>query len=129
MKNLFSYLKNRPIYLLLGKYHKVKMSRVTSIFGTSIINYGIDDIFTNTKLIDSLDNNLSIFPSRIDRNLDLLIDIWKNYVNKYNKSSLDNIDYAFLGAWNFKDEIFKKEKKFLKKGGKFITHVPFPKII
>jgi len=24
---------------------------------------------------------------------------------------------------------FKKEKKFIKSGGKFITHVPFPKII
>ena len=45
------------------------------------------------------------------------------------KNLLDNVDYIFLGAWNFKDEIFKKEKKFLKKGGKFITHVPFPKII
>ena len=36
----------------------------------------------------------------------------------------DTVDYAFLGAWNFKKEIFKKEKKFLKRGGKFITHVP-----
>ena len=34
------------------------------------------------------------------------------------------VDYAFLGAWNFKKEIFKKEKKFFKRGGKFITHVP-----
>ena len=51
------------------------------------------------------------------------------YVKKYKKNLLDNVDYIFLGAWNFKDEIFKKEKKFLKKGGKFITHVPFPKII
>ena len=34
------------------------------------------------------------------------------------------VDYAFLGAWNFKKEIFKKEKNFLKKGGRFITHVP-----
>ena len=41
----------------------------------------------------------------------------------------ENVDYAFLGAWNFKDEIFKKEKKFIKRGGKFITHVPFPKIL
>ena len=40
-----------------------------------------------------------------------------------------NIDYAFLGAWNFKDEIFKKEKNFIKRGGKFITHIPNPKII
>ena len=36
----------------------------------------------------------------------------------------NSVDYAFLGAWNFKKEIFKKEKNFLKRGGKFITHVP-----
>ena len=47
---------------------------------------------------------------------------------KYKKIP-DDIHYAFLGAWNFKDEIFKKEKKFIKRGGKFISHVPFPKII
>ena len=36
----------------------------------------------------------------------------------------NTVDYAFLGAWNFKREIFKKEKNFFKRGGKFITHVP-----
>jgi len=41
----------------------------------------------------------------------------------------DSVDYAFLGAWNFKKEILKKEKNFIKRGGKFITHVPLPKII
>ena len=30
---------------------------------------------------------------------------------------------------NQQEEIFKKEKKFIKNGGKFITHVPKPKII
>ena len=48
---------------------------------------------------------------------------------KYNKKLINNADYLFLGAWNFKNEIFLKEKNFLKRGGKFITHVPFPKII
>ena len=48
---------------------------------------------------------------------------------KYKKNILDKVDYAFLGAWNFKKEILKKEKKFLNDGGKFITHIPFPKII
>ena len=47
---------------------------------------------------------------------------------KYNKKILNDYDYVFLGAWNFKDEILNKEKKFIKKGGKFITHVPSPKI-
>ena len=41
----------------------------------------------------------------------------------------NKVDYAFLGAWNFKKEILAKEKEFLRRGGKFITHVPFPKII
>ena len=40
-----------------------------------------------------------------------------------------SVDYAFLAAWNFKKEIFKKEKNFLKKGGGFITHVPKVKIL
>ena len=41
----------------------------------------------------------------------------------------DNVDYAFLGAWNFEKEIIKKEKSFLKRGGKFIVHVPKVRII
>ena len=51
------------------------------------------------------------------------------YVQKYNRILTNQADYVFLGAWNFKKEIFKKEKKYIKKGGKFITHVPTPKII
>ena len=50
-------------------------------------------------------------------------------VKKYKKLDRKKIDYAFLGAWNFKNEIFKKEKKFIKDGGKFITHIPFPMIL
>ena len=41
----------------------------------------------------------------------------------------DSVDYAFLGAWNFKKEIFKKETNFIKRGGKFITHVPKVRIV
>ena len=53
----------------------------------------------------------------------------KILIKNYNKLSTKNSEYVFLGAWNFKDEIFKKEKKFILEGGKFITHVPYPKII
>ena len=45
------------------------------------------------------------------------------------KGMNNSVDYAFLGAWNFKKEILNKEKDFIKKGGKFITHVPFIKIL
>ena len=50
-------------------------------------------------------------------------------IKKYEKTLLDNVDYIYLGAWNFKNEIFKKEKNFIKRGGRFITHVPKPRII
>ena len=49
-------------------------------------------------------------------------------VRKYEKSVLDKKVFYFLGAWNFKDEIFIKEKNFIKKGGKFILHLPMPHI-
>ena len=53
----------------------------------------------------------------------------KIQIRKYKKLDLKKNCYVFLGAWNFKDEIFKKEKTFIKSGGKFITHIPHPKII
>ena len=51
------------------------------------------------------------------------------YIKRYNGPLTNEADYVFLGAWNFKQEIFKKEKKYIRRGGKFIIHVPFPKII
>ena len=51
------------------------------------------------------------------------------YIKDYNKNLLNKADYVFLGAWNFKEEIFKKERQYIKNGGKFITHVPIPRIV
>ena len=50
-------------------------------------------------------------------------------IKEYNKTLLNKANYVFLGAWNFKEEIFKKERRYIKNGGKFITHVPIPRII
>ena len=78
---------------------------------------------------------------KIDKKLvDFVIDTTPNKWNKFTPGShipilkyrpeiLNEIDYAFLGAWNFKKEILNKEKKYFKNGGKFITHVPKVKII
>jgi len=41
----------------------------------------------------------------------------------YKKFSKEFFDYSFLFAWNHKKEIEKKESKYLKKGGKWITHL------
>jgi len=78
---------------------------------------------------------------KINKNLiEYFLDTTKDKQNKYTPGTKipiykysgfieDNIEFVFLGAWNFKDEIFKKEKKFIKRGGKFIIHTPIPKII
>ena len=36
----------------------------------------------------------------------------------------ESVDVAYLGAWNFRAEIMNKELNYLRRGGKFITHVP-----
>lgn len=40
-----------------------------------------------------------------------------------------NVDYAFLFAWNHLKEISASQAWFTEKGGKWITHVPRPRII
>ncbi len=72
--------------------------------------------------------------------LDYVVDTTKNKQGKFTpgqhipiispeKGFNSSVDYAFLGAWNFKKEILNKEKEFVKRGGKFITHVPKVMII
>ncbi|MFL2897883.1 MAG: methyltransferase domain-containing protein [Candidatus Pelagibacter sp.] len=50
-------------------------------------------------------------------------------IKKYKKLSRKDADVVFLGAWNFKKEILKKERMFKKEGGKFLIHVPKVKLI
>ena len=47
----------------------------------------IDEIFINTPINDGLIENRAIFTSRNDRNLDLLINIWKNHIYSRNKKT------------------------------------------
>tara|TARA_R110000824_G_scaffold263959_1_gene452754 strand:- start:185 stop:1372 length:1188 start_codon:yes stop_codon:yes gene_type:complete len=72
--------------------------------------------------------------------IDCIVDMTPDKQNKYSPGMhipivsidiglTDDVKYIFLGAWNFKDEIMKKEPEFIKRGGKFITHVPIVHII
>ena len=81
-KQFISYIKHKPKLALLSKYHKSQRSLFTRIFGHFFLEYGVDQQFLDKDLekISLIDKNLAIFTSRPDRNLDLLIDIWKNKI-------------------------------------------------
>jgi glycosyltransferase involved in cell wall biosynthesis len=79
-KQLLSYFKHKPKYILIGKYHKKNRSKLISLFGASILNLGVDDIFIKTELSADIDMSQAIFTSRSDRNSDLLINIWKDKI-------------------------------------------------
>jgi methylation protein EvaC len=95
--------------------------------GGGIVGYGA------TSKSTTLLNYARIGPNLID----YICDITPNKINKYTPGThilirphdaflADNPSYVLLLAWNHKEEIFKKEKAYRKKGGKFITF--FPKV-
>ena len=99
-KQLFAYLKYKPKVCFLSNYHKKNRSKLLYLFGHIRLNWSVDEIFLNTKLNDKVDNNLAIFSSRQDRNLELLLNIWKNkIIKKNNKLKL----LATENNYNFQD--------------------------
>ena len=96
----------------------------------TVIGYGASAKFIQVSNMCNLDNTL------IDYVIDTTPDKQNKYtpkskipIKKYDEESLKNVDYCFLGAWNFSSEIMEKENKFLRSGGKFITHIPKLRII
>jgi methylation protein EvaC len=41
----------------------------------------------------------------------------------------NNIKYAFLGAWNFHEQILYQESAYKQSGGRFLSHVPYVKLL
>ena len=116
-KQLLSYLKNKPQFLLLGNYHKSKMTKLVSLFGTKIIDYGIDNIFLKTKINTNINNNNAMFISRKDRNLNLLINIWKNKIypkNKNAKLHITPLKDLRLNSYNIQNREFEDQHYLLK---------------
>ncbi len=84
---LLNYMKFRPKIVLLGEYHSKNRNILLKLFGTINLEWAIDEIFINTPINDGLIENRAIFTSRNDRNLDLLINIWKNHIYSRNKKT------------------------------------------
>jgi len=110
--------------LLLDIFIRIKKKR------KKIIGYGATAKATTVLNFCNLDSDfIDYFIDTTPEKQNKYMPGKKIKIIKYNSKLVLNSDYIFLGAWNFKNEIFKKEKLFIKKGGKFITHIPFPRII
>ena len=115
---------------LLSKQKLIKLLINLKKQRKTIVGYGATAKATTVLNYCNIDHNIIDFfvdttPDKINK----FMPGKKIAIKKYNKKIYQNVDYFLLGAWNFKKEIFNKEKKFIKKGGKFIVHVPTPKII
>lgn len=66
--------------------------------------------------------------------IDCIYDTSMEKINKYspgmhipivsmNKFKNNKYDFTYLFAWNHKKEIFQKEKEYIKRGGKWLSHV------
>ena len=106
-KNLFNLINK------LKKKNKKIISYGATYKSTTVFNY----CNLNSKLIDYVTDTTLNKQGKFTPGTHIKIVSPEYGMN-------DTVDYAFLGAWNFKKEIFKKEKNFFKRGGKFITHVP-----
>jgi len=129
-------LNNLKTYFNFAKRVKKSKNKLLSIFknckknNKKVIGYG-----ATAKSVTIL-NYCHIDNSMIDYFIDTTFDKQNKYtpgtkipIKKYSDLINDKVDYVFLGAWNFKKEIFNKEKKYIMNGGKFIIHTPYPKII
>lgn len=83
---LLSYLKYKPKIILAGKYHSKNRNYLLKMFGTVNLEWAVDPLFLETNLDESIIENRAIFTSRRDRNLDILIDLWKKKIFTQNKN-------------------------------------------
>jgi len=83
---LFSYIKHKPKIALLSNYHKKNRNYLLRIFGSFKTDWGVDNIFLESESKSNVINNQAIFTSYSDRNLDLLIIIWKEQVFSRNNN-------------------------------------------
>jgi len=84
-KQLFSYLKYKPIVCFISDYHQKNRAKLLYLFGSIHLRWSVDNLFLNSPISNKIDNKLAIFSSRPDRNLKFLLKVWSNSIAKKDK--------------------------------------------
>jgi len=133
---LLSGMGNIQTYLDFGKQVDKSKKELVLLLETLKANGSKTICYGATAKSSTVFNYCDIGPELID----CIVDMTPDKQNKYSpgmhipivpvsEGLTDEVTHIFLGAWNFKEEIMNKEAKFIKRGGKFITHVPMVHII
>ena len=77
------------------------------LFGSINLKWSVDEIFLNSEISKQINNHQAIFTSNKDRNLNLLIDIWKNDIFPHNNKLRLLVNSERDNEKNF--GIFKRE--------------------
>jgi methylation protein EvaC len=136
LKEIKYGLEKLKTYIKFAKRIKHSKKKLFSIFAKckknnkKIIGYGATAKSVTILNYCNIDNSMiSYFVDTTPDKQNKYTPGTKILIKKHSNLISDNVDYAFLGAWNFKKEIFNKEKKYIKNGGRFIVHTPYPRII
>ena len=139
-KQIYKEIENGLDKFSSYKHFAINITKSKSLFleilnkikkdNKKIIGYGATAKSVTVLNYCNIDNNLiKNFTDTTPEKINTFLPGKNIKILKYKKNILNGYDYAFLGAWNFRREIINKEKKYVKKGLKFITHVPFPRIL
>jgi len=116
-KQLFSFLKYKPIMILEGDYHYKTRNYFTSFYGKKILKIAADYDFLNHDIdMTEIPQPNAIFATKSDRNINFLINSWHEIKKKSINSKLFINPPYNLSDTNKKDGInirIKGNKKSL----------------
>ncbi len=127
--NTFACYKKFSKRVQKSKKELIKLLKKIKENNQKIIGYGASaKAVTILNYCNLKENYFDFFYDTTQQKIGKFLPGTRINVLKYKKLR-DNKTYVFLGAWNFYKEILKKEKSFYMNSGKFITHIPYPRII
>ena len=110
-KQLFPFLKFKPVMILEGDYHYKKRSFLTSIFGKKILKIAPDyDFITQEIKINHIPPQNVIFSTKSDRNTEFLLSKWLEIKKKSKKAKLFINPPYNLTNKHISNQIFLRKK-------------------